>query len=192
MVAAVPEDSCGKGVAMDHARRAWLALAAFAFAVGAATPAFAQDYSDEAGAGIGIAMMCCWGLALLLGLALFGMWIWMTIDAAQRQEYEFPNSTGNSKTTWLLILGIGLLLGYWAIAAIVYYFMVFKKQKRGSGQPPAPGQYMPPPAPPAPPTYQPPTAPPTYEAPTAPPTYEAPSAPPSAPPAPPAPTDPPV
>jgi uncharacterized BrkB/YihY/UPF0761 family membrane protein len=129
---------------MRH-RTLYLGLAAFAAAVSTAIPAYAQDASadDAAGGAIAIAMMCCYGVIGLLALAVFVLWIWMVIDCFQRQEYEFPNSTGNSKTTWLVILLVSLLFSVNGIAAIVYYFMVYKKRKRGTGAaasnvPPAP------------------------------------------------------
>lgn len=148
----------------------------------AAVPAFAQDYSADyssegeaaaALAGLGIWAFCC--MIPLLLLSIFN--VWMLIDAIIRQEHEYPNSTGNSKLIWILLLVfIGLL------ASIAYYFMVFRKIKRGQGSPPPKAgsavAYQPPAVPPP----APPTAPP---APPAPPT-----APPPPPPAPTAPVEP--
>ena len=144
-----------------------------------AAPALAQDYSydystgDSAAAGIVCGVYGCLGLFGILSLVF---WIWMIVDLFARQEHEFPNSTGNSRTTWMIIMFASWVFGAALIAAIVYYFMVFKKIKRGQGgQPPAagvPGSYQPPMAPPmAPPA---PPAPPTPPAPPAPPTPPAP------------------
>ena len=151
---------------------------------------YSSGASGAAGTGVGIAFLLCWGLLLLIGLAMFAFNIWMLIDSIGRQEYEYPNSTGNSKNLWVIMLAVGIVLGVGWLVALFYYFMVFKKLKRGSvapqwaQQPGAPQQYAPPPAPgyapPAPPAYQPPPAPP---------------APPEAympPPAPPAPMEPPA
>ena len=165
-------------------------LATFGTVLALAAPAFAADYGssagDAAGAGVGFFVICCYGLALLIALALFALWIWMLIDNFGRQEYEFPNSSGNSKNTWLIINLVGFLLGFSGIVAIVYYFMVFKKIKRGTAAPQWAGNApVGTPAAPAP-TYAPP-APPAY-APPAP----VPPAPTYAPPAPPAPPVPPV
>ena len=110
-----------------------------------ATPALAQEtFGDE---GVGAVICGCYGILILFGLATFAFWIWMLIDVIQRQEYEFPNSTGNSKTIWLVImLASWVLSAYW-LAAVIYYFMVFKKIKRGTTPPPAAGGgYGPPPA----------------------------------------------
>lgn len=159
---------------MKRSTKLFLACSAFAVAALAATPAFAQDSSagNAAGAGVGLAITCCWGVVVLLFLALFVLWVIMLIDVIQRQEYEFPNSTGSSKTLWLVILIASVVVSlYWA-AAIVYYFMVFKKVKRGSVTPPeVPPAPPEPPAPPTPPVPAPPAppAPPTPPAPPAPP-----------------------
>ena len=148
----------------------------------AAAPAFAEEYyADEGWAGAVCGIYACIGVFGIISLVF---WIWMLVDLIGRQEYEFPNSSGSSKTTWLIVMFASWILGLALIAAIVYYFMVFKKIKRGTVQPPAvagpPATYQPP-APPAPaPTYTAPPAPPA-------PTYTAPPAPAPAPPAPPAP-----
>ena len=157
--------------------------------IAVAAPAYAADYSspagDAAGAGLGFFLLCCYGILILIAIALFALWIWMLIDNFSREEYEFPNSSGNSKNTWLIINLVGFFLGFSGIVAIVYYFMVFRKVKRGTVAPQWANNAPAAPVPPAPaPTYAPPAPPaPTY----APPAPPAPSAPP-APPAPP--TDP--
>ena len=153
--------------------------------------------SNTGDAAFGFAFIACYGVFLLIALALFVLNIWMLIDAIQRQEYEYPNSTGGSKNLWVIILAVGMVIGLGGIAGIVYFFMVFKKIKRGTMAPPqaAPQYAQPAPqgyVPPAPPAYAPPPAPPVYAppAPPAPPVYAPPAPPayepPPAPPAPPA------
>lgn len=178
------------------------ALAPFA----TAAAAFAQDYSYPSGEGgeeFLFAIWCCMGLFGLVFLLLFVLWVVMLIDALQRQEWEFPGSKGSSKTTWIVILLVSLFLSLYPVAALLYYFMVYRKIKRGTMAPPAgtgaPGQpgYTPaqPPAqpgyaPPPPGGYAPPPPPPPpAPAPEPPATEPAPPAP--EPPAPPAPTPPP-
>ena len=158
------------------------------FAVGAlallaATPAFAQTSGSGGDAAFGAAFCGIYGCIGVFALATLVFWIWMIVDVFQRQEFEFPNSTGNSKTTWMIILFVSWLVSAHWIAAIIYYFMVFKKIKRGSmAAPAAPGGYAPPAPPggyaPAPPAYQPPMAPPAPPAPPVPPAPPAPPAPP--------------
>ncbi len=140
-----------------------------------------------AAGGVGIALLLCWGIFAIIGLALFALNIWMLIDAVGRQEYEYPNSNGNSKNLWVILMAVGIVLSFGWIVALVYYFKVFKVVRRGSVAPPwaqqqmqpgAPQQYAQatPPgyAPPAPPAYQPPPAPPAYvPAPPAPPAMPA-------------------
>lgn len=170
-------------------------LAMFGAALAVAAPAYAADYStsagNAAGAGLSFFVLCCYGIFILVALALLALWIWMLIDNFGRQEYEFPNSSGNSKNTWLIINIVGFVLGFAGIVAIVYYFMVFKKIKRGTiapqwaGNAPAATPSAPPAPPYAPPapTYAPPA--PTYAPPSPPAAPSAPPAPPAAPPAPP-------
>ncbi|MDP2182492.1 MAG: hypothetical protein Q8K99_07970 [Actinomycetota bacterium] len=173
-------------------------IAVGAITLFAAAPAFAQTYGDDAaGAAVGFGILACWGIVILVMLAFFIWWVILVIDAFKRQEYEFPNSTGSSKTMWLVILLVGWFLGFHWVVAPVYYFMIVKKgPKPGTGAPAAaatPPMAAPPmaapPAPPAP-SVQPPAPP----APPAPPTPQvAPPAPPAEPasPAPPAPPAPP-
>lgn len=174
------------------------------------------DYGSSAGnlaaGGAGIAWLLCVGIFGLIGLLLLILGVWMLVDVIQRQEYEFPNSTGSSKTLWLILLIAGLVTGFYWIIAPIYYFKIFKAVKRGTIAPPqqpygqqyppaypqgyapqAPQGYQPAPAQPAPPAYAPP-APPAYQPPAPPepmpapmpepmaPTMEPPAEPPMAPP----------
>ena len=116
-----------------------------------AAPALAQDYYSTGDEALGFGVLCCYGIAGLIGLALFVFWIWMLIDLIGRQEYEFPNSTGNSKTIWLVIMLVTWVVGASGIAAVIYYFMVYKKIKRGTMQPPSAGGGFTPPGAGAPP-----------------------------------------
>lgn len=164
-----------------------------------ASPAFAQysssDGSDAAGGAAAVFFLFCWGIIILFAIALFAFWVWMLVDLFQRQEYEFPNSNGSSKTTWIIIMLVSWVFSMYWLAALIYYFMVYKKAKRGTTVPPAQAGftptpqagYAPPPPPPAQPGYAPPPPPPA-PAPPAPPMPPAPQ--PPAPPAPPAPEPP--
>lgn len=185
----------------------FIALAAGIAAALSAAPAFAQYEEDAAGAAVGMGILACYGIVILLALAFFVWWIIMVIDVFKRQEYEFPGSTGSSKTLWIVVLLVGWALGFHWLVAPLYYFMIYKKgPKPGTGvmpaasggypaptaPPTAPAAYPPPPsapvAPPAPPVAPaaPPAAPMAAPAPVAT-EVPAPPAPPAAPPAPPAP-----
>ena len=147
--------------------------------------------ADAASGGLGVFVLACWGIMMLVGLLLFILNVWMLIDAAQRQEHEFPGSTGSSKSLWVILLAVGLFVGLGWIVAAIYYFKIFKALKRGTTAPSAaaPGTYAPPApgayAPPAPPVYAPPAAyappvppvPPVPPAPPAPPAYVPPAPP---------------
>jgi len=142
-------------------------------------------------------MLACYGVLLLVAIAFFIWWIILLVDLFKRQEWEFPNSTGSSKTLWMVVMLVGWAVGFSWLAAILYYFMVYKKgPKPGTMQAPsvqAPAAYAPPAAPPPPPAPAAAPAPPSYAhpappAPAAPPAPPVPAAAPPAPPAPPAPS----
>lgn len=154
------------------------ALVLGAINLSAAAPAFAQyedDYDAIFGTGV-CAIYACIGVFAILSLVF---WVWMIIDLIGRQEHEFPNSTGNSKTVWILVMVGSWLLSAPLLAAIAYYFMVYRKIRRGTPPPAGPVGYQPPVAPP-----QAPPAPPAPPVPPAPPAAPEPPVPP-APPAPP-------
>jgi len=136
----------------------FIALAAGIAAAISAAPAFAQYEEDAAGAAVGMGILACYGIVILLALAFFVWWIIMVIDVFKRQEYEFPGSTGSSKTLWIVVLLVGWALGFHWLVAPIYYFMIYKKgPKPGTGiMPAASGGYPAPAAPSAPPASYPP------------------------------------
>lgn len=86
--------------------------------------ALAQDQPGDAAAGAGILAggMVCLVLYLAVIVAFLVFWIMMLVDCIKREEAQFPNSTGNSKTLWLVLI---LLIG--GIGAPAYYFMIKRK-----------------------------------------------------------------
>ncbi len=82
-----------------------------------------------AAAGLGVVWLICMFFFFVIGIALLVFWILMLVDVIKRDESQFPGSTGNSKTIWLLIV---ILLGY--IGAIVYYFVIKRKAPLPKGQ----------------------------------------------------------
>lgn len=93
-----------------------------------------QAASDAAASalcgGFGLIYLVCWGLAALIGIALLVFWILMLVDCFQRDESEFPNSSGNSKTIWLVVLLASWIVGFNWLAALIYYFMVKRAAPR--------------------------------------------------------------
>lgn len=71
-------------------------------------------------AGLGIFFL----VFIVIGLALWVFNIWMAIDCATRKETDFPS---NNKNMWLILLIVGLFIGFGWIVALVYYFSVKKK-----------------------------------------------------------------
>lgn len=111
--------------------------------LGSAAPlmTLAQDYNYDyefttssstdsaAGAGLAIGMIIVFGLIGLVGLALLILWIMMLVDCTKRQFEQ--------RQTWLIVLIAGFFLGFYPIAAIVYYFMV-KRKNLGTMAPKSP------------------------------------------------------
>jgi hypothetical protein len=68
-------------------------------------------------------------MAVLLPLA----WVWMLIDSLVREEWEYPQATptSNNRLVW------ALLIAFLQVPAVLYFFMVFGKIKRGTVARPA-------------------------------------------------------
>lgn len=66
---------------------------------------------------------------LMIGLVifLFVFWVLMVIDAVQRKDW----ASEDEKMIWVIVLAISLFIGFWGIAAIVYYFAI-KKPRQNS------------------------------------------------------------
>lgn len=64
----------------------------------------------------------------LLGLALPFLWVWMLIDSIVREEWEYPGATAtsNNRLVW------ALLIAFLQFPAVLYFFMVFQKVRRGT------------------------------------------------------------
>lgn len=122
-----------------------------AITAGLSVPAltFAQNYnyalddysydteiSDGAAAALGIGMMVVIGISVLIGLAFLIFWIMMLVDLSKR-DFE-------QKSTWMIMLIVSFFLGLHWLAAIVYYFMIKRKNVTGSGSKPMAGGQAPP------------------------------------------------
>lgn len=98
-----------------------------------ATEGFEATNPSTAGDTISIGVIMGLGIVFLVIVLIFAFWIfniWMAIDCATRQESDFPS---NNKNMWLILLIVGLFIGFGWIVAIVYYFSVKKKAKQGGG-----------------------------------------------------------
>ncbi|PKQ38279.1 MAG: hypothetical protein CVT59_03385 [Actinobacteria bacterium HGW-Actinobacteria-1] len=64
----------------------------------------------------------------LLSLALPVLWVWMLIDSIAREEWEYPGGTptSNNRLVW------ALLIAFLQFPAVLYFFMVYGKVKRGT------------------------------------------------------------
>lgn len=102
----------------------------------------AQDRAGQAAAaalcgGFGIVYLLCIGLIVILALAFLVFWILMLVDCIQRDEKDFPGSTGNSKVIWLVILLASWVFSLYWVSAILYYFLV---KRKAEAEKPAPTQ----------------------------------------------------
>ncbi len=79
--------------------------------------------------GIGIFVIILLSLFALVGLVLFVFWIFMLIDCVKR-EFE-------QKNTWLIILIVSFFFNLTWLSAVLYYFMV-KRKDLGTKPAPAP------------------------------------------------------
>jgi len=107
------------------------AIAGFTSSVFAASDPYTYTYSTSsdlspAGAAaitslgiIPLVLGCC---GAIIGLALLILNIWMLIDVLKRTEAELPN-----KTMYMVLLIVGLLMGFGWIPALVYFFGPRKK-----------------------------------------------------------------
>lgn len=100
----------------------------------------AQDALNQAAASAAAAAQT--GIALSMGLlaffwiygliclAFFVWWIVLLVDLSKR---DFPE-----KTTWMIILIVGFVIGLVWLVDLLYYFMVVKKAKNGGSAPATP------------------------------------------------------
>ena len=87
--------------------------------------------------GIGGIYICFYVIAMGIAVTLFVFWLISIIDISQRKNEDFPNATDNSKTTWLILLLVTLIMPVAAgIAGIVYYANVVKKAPRSNTEKP--------------------------------------------------------
>jgi heme/copper-type cytochrome/quinol oxidase subunit 2 len=70
-------------------------------------------------------MVLIWLVVAGAGIFFFVIWLIALIDCARRDSKDFPDATENSKLIWILVI---VLAG--GIGAIIYYFIVMRKQPR--------------------------------------------------------------
>jgi uncharacterized BrkB/YihY/UPF0761 family membrane protein len=83
--------------------------------------------TDVAGLGAMLAGLGVFGIIIplccgLIGLVFLVFNIWMLVDVIKRTEVELPN-----KNMWMILLIVGLLMGFGGIVGLVYFFGPRKK-----------------------------------------------------------------
>lgn len=78
------------------------------------------------GAFVGLAVLLQLLAVGLIGLLLPLFWVWMLIDAVLRDDAEYPARSSNEKLVWVLVMV------FVQVAAVLYFFMVYRVTKRGS------------------------------------------------------------
>lgn len=76
---------------------------------------------DVIGGIIGISIAWWFAVLVLAGLAFPIFWIWMLVDSILRSETDYPDGTPNEKLVWVLLIALA------QIAAVFYFFMVYRK-----------------------------------------------------------------
>ncbi len=89
--------------------------------------AFAQNAEEQAGKAIGTALLCCWGIAVVVAIVALVFWIMMIVDCVKREESQFPPGQEKNKTLWLIGLIVGLFLPFGIVIPILYFFMIKRK-----------------------------------------------------------------
>lgn len=59
-----------------------------------------------------------------VGIGITVLWIWMIVDALQRDIEDFPSDDPNQRLIWILLI----VFGQW-IGALLYYLLVYRKGK---------------------------------------------------------------
>lgn len=72
-------------------------------------------------------------VSILVSIAAPVFWLWMLIDALVREEHEYPGATATSNNRLLW----ALLIAFVQIAAVPYYFIVYRAVRRGTVARPA-------------------------------------------------------
>ena len=62
----------------------------------------------------------------ILAAAFPLFWIWMLVDSVLRADHEYPGGGPNDKVVWVVLIALI------QVVAVVYFFMVYRKVKRGS------------------------------------------------------------
>jgi heme/copper-type cytochrome/quinol oxidase subunit 2 len=106
-----------------------IALSLLVFAIAGLIGCTSEDAAVGAAAGLAgvwiFFMVLIWLVVVGAGIFFFVIWLISLIDCAKRDNKDFPDATENSKLIWILVI---VLAG--GIGAIIYYFLVMRKQPR--------------------------------------------------------------
>lgn len=84
---------------------------------------------DAAAGGVLAAMGGMLVFFVLIGLAFFVFWLLMLINAIKLDEATFNTIGSGERTLWLIVLGVSFFIGFAWLAALVYYFVIYRKAK---------------------------------------------------------------
>ena len=106
-----------------------LALTLLVLVIAGLTGCTSEDVAAGAVAGLAgvwiFFAVLIWLIVAGAGIFFFVIWLIALIDCAKRDYKDFPDATENSKLIWILVI---VLAG--GIGAIIYYFLVMRKQPR--------------------------------------------------------------
>jgi uncharacterized BrkB/YihY/UPF0761 family membrane protein len=66
---------------------------------------------------------------VIIGVLFFIFWLVMLLNALKLDEETFRKIGSGEKTLWLVILGVSLFVGLAWLAALIYYFVIYRKAK---------------------------------------------------------------
>jgi uncharacterized BrkB/YihY/UPF0761 family membrane protein len=94
--------------------------------------------ANAATGGILAALAGVWIFLIIVGLLFFIFWLLMLINAIKLDDATFQKIGSGERTLWLIVLGVSFFVGFSWLAAIVYYFVIYRKAKALGNTPAAP------------------------------------------------------
>jgi hypothetical protein len=83
------------------------------------------DMNEMVGLIVGLTVLGQVAFWATMFVAMPVFWVWMLVDSVLREEREYPGASSTEKLVWVLLI----FFIQWP--AVLYYFMVVRKIRRG-------------------------------------------------------------